>query len=281
MHLSLHLTAPDARPAVVADACTLLDQEVARASGLSGMAIRTAYRVLTGIRPGMVRGAVDGLLDPFADQLDPFYQQHLATGAPLSDILTAQRTSMAEALLSITDDRAERTSQVTLRRAYQRVRGSARGYVEAAAPGIAALIDAHTPRLDEPPDERHTRRPGRGSAQDQAGARPSVWQPEHGAREAESSRAHGCGRAVRMAASYAAATQPATSSSRSAMVAHLEVVHPSTGVGLHGLLPARAVELVPQSEGQHHRRLAGAPATYPEARSRRSRSGAGTRPASR
>lgn len=148
MHLSLHLTAPDARPAVVADACTLLDHEVASASGLSGMAIRTAYRVLTGIRPGMVRGAVDGLLDPFADQLDPFYQQHLTTGAPLSDILTAQRTSMAEALLSITDDRAERTSQVTLRRAYQRVRGSARGYVEAAAPGIAALIDAHTLRLD-------------------------------------------------------------------------------------------------------------------------------------
>ena len=150
MHLSIHLTAPAARPAVVADACTLLDQEVARTSGLSGMAIRAAYRVLTGIRPGMVPNAVDGLLDPFADQLDPFYQQHLATGEPLAGILTGQRTSMAEALLSITDDRAERTSQVTLRRAYQRVRGSARGHVEAAAPGIAALIDAHTPATSDP-----------------------------------------------------------------------------------------------------------------------------------
>ena len=148
MHLSIHLTAPAARPAVVADACILIDQEVARTSGLSGMAVRSAYRVLTGIRRGMVPSAVDGLLDPFADQLDPFYQQHVATGEPLADILTAQRTSMAEALLSITDDRAERTSQVTLRRAYQRVRGSARGYVEAAAPGIAELIDAHTPSLD-------------------------------------------------------------------------------------------------------------------------------------
>ena len=100
MHLSLHLTTPDARPAVVADACALIDQEVARTSGISGMAIRSAYRVLTGIRPGMVPSAVDGLLDPFADQLDPFYQQHVATGEPLTDILTAQRTSMAEALLS-------------------------------------------------------------------------------------------------------------------------------------------------------------------------------------
>jgi hypothetical protein len=156
VHLSFHLTAPNVRPVVVADACTLIDDEVRRTSGISGMAIRSAYRVLTGIRPGMVPSAVDGLLDPFADQLDPFYQQHVATGQPLVDILTAQRTSMAEALLAITDDRSERTSQVTLRRAYQRVRGSARGYVEAAAPGIATLIDAHTPDLDrtahQPPD---------------------------------------------------------------------------------------------------------------------------------
>ena len=111
MHLSIHLTGPHVRPAVVADGCVLIDQEVARTSGLSGMAVRSAYRLLTGIRPGMVPSAVDGLLDPFADQLDRFYQEHLTTGDPLVDILTAQRTSMAEALLSITDDRAERTSQ--------------------------------------------------------------------------------------------------------------------------------------------------------------------------
>ncbi len=153
MHLSQHLTVPHVRPEVVADACTLLEDEVRRTSGISGMAIRSAYRVLTGIRPGMVPSAVDGLLDPFADQLDPFYQQHVTTGVPLVDILTSQRTSMAEALLSITDDRAERTSQVTLRRTYQRVRGSARSYVEAAAPGIATLIDAHTPAVDRPDPE--------------------------------------------------------------------------------------------------------------------------------
>jgi hypothetical protein len=152
VHLSIHLTAPTARPAVVSDACALIDQEVARTSGLSGMAIRSAYRFLTGIRPGMVPSAVDGLLDPFADQLDPYYQQHVATGEPLADILAAQRTSMAEALLSITDDRAERTSQVALRRAYQRVRGSARAYVEGAAPGIATLIDGHTPNRSDPSD---------------------------------------------------------------------------------------------------------------------------------
>lgn len=150
VHLSTYLTDPSARPNVVADACALVDDEVSRASGIPGMAVRSAYRVLMGIRPGILPTAVDGLLDPFADQLDPFYQQHVASGRPLAEILTEQRASMADALLSITDDRAERTSQATLRRAYRRVRGSARGYVEGAAPGIAVLIDAHTPASTDP-----------------------------------------------------------------------------------------------------------------------------------
>ena len=145
MELAAYLTPAQVRPVVVRDACTLIDKEVARTSGLSGLAIRSAYRVLMGVRPGMVASAVDGLLDPFADRLDPFYQQGLATGRPLAEILEQERLPMAEALLSITDQRAERTSQATLRRAYQGVRGAARGHVEAAAPGIAALIDSHTP----------------------------------------------------------------------------------------------------------------------------------------
>lgn len=150
VHLSTYLTDPSARPSVVADACALVDDEVLRASGISGMAVRSAYRVLMGIRPGILPAAVDGLLDPFADQLDPFYQQHVTSGRPLGEILAEQRTSMADALLSITDERAERTSQATLRRSYRRVRGSARGYVEEAAPGIARLIDAHTPTRTDP-----------------------------------------------------------------------------------------------------------------------------------
>jgi hypothetical protein len=145
MHLSHYLTAPRQRPLVVADACTLIDRQVAATSGVSGLAIRSAYRVVSSVRPGMVATAVDGLLVPFSEQLDPYYQEYLSTGVALSEILESQRTSMAEALLAITDDRADRTSNRTVKRAYQRVRGSARHHVEAAAPGIADLITAHVP----------------------------------------------------------------------------------------------------------------------------------------
>ena len=145
VHLSEYLSEPDQRPAVVADACALIDREVGRTSGISGLAIRSAYRVLSGLRPGMLASAVDSLISPFSDQLDPFYQEHVATGLPLEEVLVAQRTSMADALLSITDDRADRTTNRTLRAAYLRVRGAARPHVEAAAPGIAGLISAHAP----------------------------------------------------------------------------------------------------------------------------------------
>ena len=142
-HLTELLSAPAGRPAVVADVCDLIDRQVRATSGVSGLAIRSAYRVVTGIRPGMVASAVDGMLVPFSDALDPFYQEHLATGEPLQQVLADQRTSMANALLAVTDDRAERSRNRTVKRAYQRVRGAARGHVEAAAPGIAELIATH------------------------------------------------------------------------------------------------------------------------------------------
>jgi hypothetical protein len=149
-HLPALLTRPEVRPAVVADATALVERQVRATGGVPGMALRSAHRVLASVRPGMVAAAVDGFLEPFARQLDPYYQEHLARGVPLADLLVAERAGMAEALLAITDERAGRSTNRTLRAAYQRVRGFARPSVEAAAPGIAALIAAHAPGPSEP-----------------------------------------------------------------------------------------------------------------------------------
>jgi hypothetical protein len=142
-HLSEILTVPGKRAAVVADACALLDREVAGVKGVSGIAVRSGYKLLKGVRPGIVPTAVDTLLPPFAEQLDPFYQEHLATGEDLSEILVAQRSSMDDALRSITDDRAERTSHGSITKAYRQLRGTAKKHVENAAPGIGQLIAKH------------------------------------------------------------------------------------------------------------------------------------------
>jgi hypothetical protein len=143
------LTATEVRPSVIVDVVALIDHEVATKSGVSGMAIKSAYKVLRGIRPGMVASSVDALLDQFATQLDPFFQDHIATGEPLAVILDRRRDEMADSLLSITDARAEATSQRALRAAYRKVRGIAAKHVAAAAPGIAELVDKYTEIPDQ------------------------------------------------------------------------------------------------------------------------------------
>jgi hypothetical protein len=45
----------DKRSAVIADACQVLDAEVADKGGLSGIGINGALKIVHGIRPGLVR----------------------------------------------------------------------------------------------------------------------------------------------------------------------------------------------------------------------------------
>lgn len=144
-HLSQYLLDPAHRAQVVTDACVLVEVELSRAKGLSGLAVRSAHRVVRGVRPGMIAQAVDSLLPAFTDQLDPYYQVSLQVGSSVTSELGTRRREVADALLTITDERVGRSSNAAVRRAYQGVRGSARGYVESAVPGIGALIEAHTP----------------------------------------------------------------------------------------------------------------------------------------
>src|SRR5262249_37764362 len=65
------LTAPERRKNVVADCVRLIDQEVDARTGLSGLAIKGAYRVAKAVRSGFVDDAVDRLLPRFLAQLEP------------------------------------------------------------------------------------------------------------------------------------------------------------------------------------------------------------------
>src|SRR5687767_1399538 len=70
------------RRQVIEDAMGVLDQEVADKSGLSGLAIKAAYKVVKGIRPGFIREVVDALLDEFLEAVDPLYQEAVANKRP-------------------------------------------------------------------------------------------------------------------------------------------------------------------------------------------------------
>ncbi len=137
--------AGDKRADVIDDACHVLDQEVADKGGLTGVAIKAGYKLVQSVKPGFVRHVVDDLLDEFLDALDPIYQEAVSAKKRPGDHLRANRERVADALLAITDRRAEQAQRKTLRSMYDKLRPSAKKHVEAAAPRLGDLLDKHAP----------------------------------------------------------------------------------------------------------------------------------------
>jgi hypothetical protein len=139
------LLANPKRQAVIDDACVVLDQEVSDKGGLSGLAIKGAYGVIKGIKPGFIREVVDGLLEDFLKAVDPLYQEAVAKGVRPSAHFTANGGRVADALLAITDERAKRAQRAIVKSTYEKLRPSAKKHVEAAAPRLGGLLDRHVP----------------------------------------------------------------------------------------------------------------------------------------
>lgn len=145
--LNEHLGASDRRPRVVQDCVFLIEEEVKRKSGLTGIAIKAAFATVKTVKPGFIAEAVDNLLDDFARRLDPFYQRHKdgsASARALPDFFNGESGAIADALLGITDERAQRAKHAMVKKSYEKLRPSAKKHVEEAVPGIGRLIEKHT-----------------------------------------------------------------------------------------------------------------------------------------
>jgi hypothetical protein len=136
----------DSRKSVVVDDClALIDAEVSDKGGLTGLAIKAGYRTIQGVKPGFVRQVVIDLLPEFANALDPLYQEAKSSGRNVKEYLSANATRAADALLTITDEKAQRSRSGMVKGTYEKLRGSAKKNVEAAVPRLAAMIEKHAP----------------------------------------------------------------------------------------------------------------------------------------
>jgi hypothetical protein len=134
------------RPRLLTDCERLIDDEVASKGGLSGLAIKGAYKVVCALKPGIIREAMDGLLDDFVKRLEPFYAEHRAAGgepAGFGDMLSRRSSAVADALLGITDDRARRARNTTMKSAYEKLRPQAKKHVEEAIPRVGRTLTPH------------------------------------------------------------------------------------------------------------------------------------------
>jgi hypothetical protein len=138
------LLAPDTEPSVVADCLTLIEQEVAGKSGISGAAVKLAYRTARTFAKGYLQSTVESLLPDLVSQLEPYWADFATSGAAgFGDYLAKRGDEVSEALLSVTDARAKMSERPVIIRAYGTVRGGASKHIVAALPNVGALVEKY------------------------------------------------------------------------------------------------------------------------------------------
>ena len=138
------LLAPDVRPRVVADCEALVNGEIAAMSGISGTAVKLAYKAVRTYDAGHIHHMIETLLPNLADALQPFWTDFTAAGGGMfGDYLTKHEDEVCEALLAITDERGRNSGRPVIVKAYNTVRGSAAKHVKAALPAVGGLVERY------------------------------------------------------------------------------------------------------------------------------------------
>jgi hypothetical protein len=138
------LLAPDTKPQVVADCYALIEQEISEKSGVSGTAVKLAYKTVNTFKPGHIRFMVKDLLPEMVAALEPFWADSVSSGgADFGDYLAKRGEEVSQALLSVTDARAQASRRPTIIKAYNTVRGSAGRHIQAALPRVGDLVQKY------------------------------------------------------------------------------------------------------------------------------------------
>jgi hypothetical protein len=128
------------RPLVLADSVDLIEAQVKQ----KGFLIKSAYATIKAIKKRFIPEVVDGMLDEWLGKLEPHYDKWEAQKtSTFADYMIARGDDVAEALLSVTDARAARTSHTTAKKMYDRMRDGAKKNVIDAIPALGKMLEKH------------------------------------------------------------------------------------------------------------------------------------------
>lgn len=141
------LGADPVRTLVIGECVDLIDAQVKQ----KGMFIRSAYATIKAIKRRFVPEVVDSLLDDWLAKLQPHFDKWSAAKTnTLSDFLVSRSDDVAEDLLSVTDERAAKTSHTTAKKMYSKMRDGAKKNVIEGIPDLAKIIEKHLAAASQP-----------------------------------------------------------------------------------------------------------------------------------
>lgn len=130
----------------------LVEQEVANKRGLAGVAVKTGFKVVKKVRPGIIPSALRALVPAFCDALDPVYQDACGDGLDgsaqrFASALNQDTSATAERLLGVTDAKISDASS-PVQKTYKGLRKAARGHVVDAVPGLVSTLTPFVRELE-------------------------------------------------------------------------------------------------------------------------------------
>jgi len=138
------LLAPEIQPQLVNDCYKLIDQQISEMSGVSGVAVKLAFKAVNTFMPGHAYHMAGKLLPDFVGQLEPYWADfNIAGGSEFCDYLAKHGDEVAGALLSVTDAKAASSDRPTVIKAYGTVRGGAAKHIQAALPRVGDLVQKY------------------------------------------------------------------------------------------------------------------------------------------
>ena len=130
----------------IQDCVHLIESEVASKKGLSGMALKTAFKAIKKVKPSIIEGVVRFLLPQFASTFDSIYTQYKNTQfSTLEDYFNQAQDQVTSALLSVTDQRALKSSNAFLVKTYNKLRPLGEAHVKSALPQLANVLQKYLP----------------------------------------------------------------------------------------------------------------------------------------
>ncbi len=137
---------PDVSQSVLTDGLRVLDGEIARRSGIGGMAIKGAYKVIKNVQGGRtLETAVKSLMPEVIDKLDPYVArfQEEGKGKTWEEYLRPHYDTLADDLLAVTDRKIQGTDNRAIRGTYNKLRPKARKEVIASLPALTRMMERY------------------------------------------------------------------------------------------------------------------------------------------